>query len=232
MHLRLERWASPISPLLLVTDTKGILRALEYADYEARMHRLLRRHYGSYTLKEGAAPLSLTQALDAYFAGCIDVLAGVEIATGGTPFQRRVWRALAGHSSGNHSQLRPTRRLTSVKTEQVGRSAPRTARIRSPLLCLVIGSSERTARSPAMPGAFFASNGCSSMKRAFPRSRRVKKTVSKTADRSECPRVRSRSIKNRLPAVVPQCRARSQGLERISQLDGHVRMILGPEIGR
>ena len=46
MHLRLERWTSPISPLLLVTDTKGILRALEYADYEPRMHWLLRRHYG------------------------------------------------------------------------------------------------------------------------------------------------------------------------------------------
>ena len=54
-----------------------------------------------------------------------------------------------------------------VKPEQVGRSAPRTARIRSPLLCLVIGSSERTAGSPAMPVAFFASNGCSNMKRAF-----------------------------------------------------------------
>ena len=36
MHLRLERWASPISPLRLVTDTKGILRALEYADFEPR----------------------------------------------------------------------------------------------------------------------------------------------------------------------------------------------------
>jgi O-6-methylguanine DNA methyltransferase len=100
MHFRLERWASPISPLLLVTDTKGILRALEYADYEPRMHWLLRRHYGSYTLEEGAAPLSLTQALDAYFAGCIDVLAGVEIATGGTPFQGRVWRALRAIPAG------------------------------------------------------------------------------------------------------------------------------------
>ena len=84
MHLRLERWASPISPLLLVTDTKGILRALEYADYEARMHWLLRRHYGSYTLEKGAAPRYLTQALDAYFAVCIDVIASVEVATGVT----------------------------------------------------------------------------------------------------------------------------------------------------
>src|SRR4029453_2620758 len=100
MQLRLERWTSPISPLLLVTDTKGILRALEYADYEPRMHWLLRRHYGSYTLEEGAAPLSLTQAPHAYFGGCIGVLAGVEIATGGTPFQRRVWRALRAIPAG------------------------------------------------------------------------------------------------------------------------------------
>jgi methylated-DNA-[protein]-cysteine S-methyltransferase len=100
MHLRLERWASPISPLLLVTDSKGILRALEYADCEARMHRLLRHHYGSYTLEEGAAPRSLTQTLDAYFAGGIDVLTGVETATGGTPFQRRVWRALRDIPAG------------------------------------------------------------------------------------------------------------------------------------
>ena len=64
------------------------------------------------------------------------------------------------------------------------------------------GYSERTAGSPAMPVAFFASSGSSNMKRAFPRSQRVK-SVSKTADRSECPRVWPHSIKNR----VPQCRA-------------------------
>jgi methylated-DNA-[protein]-cysteine S-methyltransferase len=100
MHLRLERWGSAVFPLLLVTDTKGILRALEYADCEARLHGLLRHHYGSYTLEEGAAPLSLTQALDAYFGGRIDVLASVEIATGGTRFQRRVWRALRAIPAG------------------------------------------------------------------------------------------------------------------------------------
>jgi len=31
MHLRLERWNSPIAPLLLVTDNDGVLRALETA---------------------------------------------------------------------------------------------------------------------------------------------------------------------------------------------------------
>ena len=62
MKLLLEQWTSPISSLLLVTDNGGILRALEFADLEARMHRLLREHYGDYTLQEGAAPVSLTRA--------------------------------------------------------------------------------------------------------------------------------------------------------------------------
>src|SRR5437879_3820911 len=58
------------------------------------MHRLLREHYGDYRLDEGAAPVSLTRALDEHFAGNLDALADVKTATGGTPFQREVWDAL------------------------------------------------------------------------------------------------------------------------------------------
>src|SRR5437763_8726892 len=94
MHLRLERWTSLLAPLLLVTDEDGVLRALEFADLESRMSRLLREHYGSYTLEDGAAPASLTRALNAYFKGELSALDEIETATGGTPFQREVWNAL------------------------------------------------------------------------------------------------------------------------------------------
>ena len=101
MRLRLERRASPVSPLLLVTDDAGALRALEFADHEARMHRLLRLHYRDYMLRDGAAaPASITGALDAYFAGEIDDLADVPTATAGTPFQRAVWNALRAIPAG------------------------------------------------------------------------------------------------------------------------------------
>ena len=100
MHLQLERWASPISVLLLVTDRDGVLRALEFADREARMHRLLRLHYGNYTLQNGAAPASLTHALDAYFEGSLDVFSDMNVATDGTPFQRKVWKALRAIPAG------------------------------------------------------------------------------------------------------------------------------------
>jgi methylated-DNA-[protein]-cysteine S-methyltransferase len=94
MHLRLKRIASPLSELLLVTDDDGLLRALEFANLESRMSRLLREHYGTYTLKDGAAPASLTQALNAYFNGEVDAIDEIPTATGGTSFQREVWKAL------------------------------------------------------------------------------------------------------------------------------------------
>jgi methylated-DNA-[protein]-cysteine S-methyltransferase len=58
------------------------------------MHRLLREHYGSFTLQEGAAPTSLTRALDAYFNGELEAADEIQTATNGSPFQREVWRAL------------------------------------------------------------------------------------------------------------------------------------------
>jgi len=100
MHLLLERWASPISSLLLVTDNNGALRALEFAGNEARMLQLLRRYYGDYTLEKGTSPASLKRALKAYFEGDIEALADVQTATAGTPFQRQVWKALRAIPAG------------------------------------------------------------------------------------------------------------------------------------
>ena len=107
MRLQLERRPSPVSTLLLVTDDTGVLRALDFAEHEARMHRLLRLHYGEYTLAESTmTPAPITRALDAYFSGRIDELAKVPIATGGTPFQREVWRALRRIPAGTTMSYR------------------------------------------------------------------------------------------------------------------------------
>ncbi|HEX3602409.1 MAG TPA: methylated-DNA--[protein]-cysteine S-methyltransferase [Lacipirellulaceae bacterium] len=100
MHLRLEYYKSPLSPLLIVTDSDGALRALEFADHEERMHRLLRDHYDTYELSDGAAPKSMIKALDAYFEGELAAVDDVRVATGGTTFQRAVWRALRTIGAG------------------------------------------------------------------------------------------------------------------------------------
>ena len=94
MRLTLDTYASPLGDILLVSDNDGALRALDFADYEQRLRRLLRLHYGPCQLDPAPAARALINALDAYFAGDLDALANIRVATGGTPFQREVWAAL------------------------------------------------------------------------------------------------------------------------------------------
>ncbi|MGI4877216.1 MAG: methylated-DNA--[protein]-cysteine S-methyltransferase [Janthinobacterium lividum] len=103
MNLILSRYASPVGEILIVSDG-DTLRALDFADYEARMLTLLARHYGTVVLDEGDAPAAVADALDAYFAGDATALDALPVATGGSEFQRSVWAALreipAGTTTG------------------------------------------------------------------------------------------------------------------------------------
>jgi len=94
-RLHLDRLATPIGDALLVVDGAGQLRALDWHDHEERMRRLLLLHYGAAAnLVPGRAPAALRDALEAYFAGELGRLQTIQCATGGTRFQRQVWRAL------------------------------------------------------------------------------------------------------------------------------------------
>jgi methylated-DNA-[protein]-cysteine S-methyltransferase len=99
-RLQLDRLATPVGTALLVTDENGVLRALDFDDYEVRMRRLLRLHYGSLSLDGGAAPAEIRSRLQRYFDGELDALRAVAWATAGTPFQRAVWSALVTIPSG------------------------------------------------------------------------------------------------------------------------------------
>ena len=99
MHLTLSRYAAPEAELLLVTDG-DTLRALDFADFEARMRTLLARHYGAVTLTDGPVPTGIAAALDAYFAGDLTALDAVPVKTGGSDFQRSVWAALRAIPAG------------------------------------------------------------------------------------------------------------------------------------
>jgi methylated-DNA-[protein]-cysteine S-methyltransferase len=101
-YLEIDRIASPVGTLLVVCDGAGRLRALDFHDYEARMQRLLRTHYGvrGLELRAGHAPTAVTDALTAFFAGALHAIEGLEVRTGGTEFQRRVWSALRDIPSG------------------------------------------------------------------------------------------------------------------------------------
>ena len=90
----LDRLETPIGAALLVIDADGVLRALDWWDYAARMKELLRLHYGPVILNESHAPAATRAALTGYFKGDLDRLADVAWRVAGTPFQQKVWSAL------------------------------------------------------------------------------------------------------------------------------------------
>jgi len=90
----LDRLQTPIGTALLVCDAEGVLRALDWEDYEPRMKELLRLHYGAVALKDARAPKQMRTALSGYFKGDLDRLDTIKWRVAGTPFQHKVWTAL------------------------------------------------------------------------------------------------------------------------------------------
>jgi methylated-DNA-[protein]-cysteine S-methyltransferase len=93
MELLIDRFTSPIGEILLVSDGVS-LRALDFADYELRMHQLLRLHYGNYSLQEARNPGGFSASIEQYMAGDLQAIGTIPVATGGTVFQNEVWAAL------------------------------------------------------------------------------------------------------------------------------------------
>jgi methylated-DNA-[protein]-cysteine S-methyltransferase len=91
-----EEIETPAGVMLVITDKEHRLRALDWQDYEARMLRLLRLHYGErgVELVQGRTPESVRNSLLAYLSGDLHAIDEIEVATGGTAFQRELWAAL------------------------------------------------------------------------------------------------------------------------------------------
>lgn len=100
MHLTLDHIPSPVGEVLVVTDADGAVRALDFHDYEARLRLLLRRHYGEVVLTEGCAPETIRRAVEAWFGGDLNAFDAITVRTGGTAFQRAVWKALRDIPTG------------------------------------------------------------------------------------------------------------------------------------
>ncbi|WP_322046490.1 methylated-DNA--[protein]-cysteine S-methyltransferase [Paraburkholderia sp. J67] len=94
MKLVMSQLDSPLGAMLLVTDAQQAVRALDFADHKARLHRGLREHYGETELVEAPAPAEVADALARYFDGEWEVLNALCTATAGSELQRRVWAAL------------------------------------------------------------------------------------------------------------------------------------------
>jgi methylated-DNA-[protein]-cysteine S-methyltransferase len=110
LELLTDRIRTPIGEMLIIADHEGNLRASDWADHEARMQRLLRLHYGEggFRLEPVRNSNGLKAAISKYFAGDLEAIDALPVATGGTTFQREVWRALRDIPCGrtvSYSQL-------------------------------------------------------------------------------------------------------------------------------
>lgn len=87
---------TPIGKMLILADSGGNLRAVDWSDCEPRMRKLLCLHYGKsgFQLQPTHDGNSLTDAIGRYFAGELDAIDALPVKTGGTPFQSEVWHAL------------------------------------------------------------------------------------------------------------------------------------------
>ncbi len=96
MIFLLERTETPTGTMLVATDEEGVLRAMEWFDYEGRMQRLMQSRYGkdAVTLRETKEVSAASRALHAYFDGDLTAVDQVETKTNGTEFQKSVWAAL------------------------------------------------------------------------------------------------------------------------------------------
>jgi methylated-DNA-[protein]-cysteine S-methyltransferase len=96
LRLLIDRIETPIGELVIVADDAGRLRAVEWTDHDANLQRSLRLQYGErgFSLTPAPNPAGLSAAMRAYFAGNLTAIDDLPVATGGTDFQRQVWRAL------------------------------------------------------------------------------------------------------------------------------------------
>lgn len=96
LELSLCRARTPIGEMLILADRDGSLRAADWTDHELRMRRLLGLHYGpnGFRLELSRRSNELVDAIARYPAGELEAIDALPVQTGGTAFQREVWRAL------------------------------------------------------------------------------------------------------------------------------------------
>ncbi|MGH7789570.1 MAG: methylated-DNA--[protein]-cysteine S-methyltransferase [Candidatus Binatia bacterium] len=91
--IEITEFDSPLGDVRIATSA-GRLCAMGFAEHWDRLQARLQQRFGRGTAAAAQPATPLVGRLQAYFAGDLSALAGVDVDPGGTPFQRRVWDAL------------------------------------------------------------------------------------------------------------------------------------------
>jgi methylated-DNA-[protein]-cysteine S-methyltransferase len=95
----IARVDSPLGTLHVASLAAGVC-ATVFDDHADALEPRLRRMFGPFFRMERGDPLGVERPLGAYFAGRIDALRDVALATAATPMQRRVWALVAAVRPG------------------------------------------------------------------------------------------------------------------------------------
>jgi len=96
LQLLLDIIPTPIGSMTIAADPAGNLRLALFTEDEAVLTRQLRLQYGKtgFSLTRALNPHGLSDLIRRYFAGELATIDTIPVATGGTPFQQKVWQEL------------------------------------------------------------------------------------------------------------------------------------------
>lgn len=97
--LDLDRVPSPIGDVIVIADDAGLV-AVEFAEHEDRMSRLLHIGYGKPDLRAKTDPHGAATRLKTYFAGDLAAVDALPVSVRGTAFQQRIWMMLRTIAAG------------------------------------------------------------------------------------------------------------------------------------
>jgi methylated-DNA-[protein]-cysteine S-methyltransferase len=93
MKLLIDRIKSPLGTIWIVSDGEHLC-ALDFADYESRMMKLLHQRYHTIESIETIDPQGFSSKISAYLAGDYASLDDIPVNAGGSNFQQLVWQSL------------------------------------------------------------------------------------------------------------------------------------------
>lgn len=93
MEVHIEEIESPVGTVVLA-ESGGALCALDFESSVKPVVERLKRRYGSIEVASGNGARPFRDRIEAYFAGDLSAIEGLQVNPKGTVFQREVWSAL------------------------------------------------------------------------------------------------------------------------------------------
>ena len=88
-----DSYTSPIGEIFIAVDDQSLV-FLDFIDNRDRMEKLLGRRFVEFELVPMNNVLGIRDRLRRYFSGDWSAFEGIDLSTGGTDFQNRVWKSL------------------------------------------------------------------------------------------------------------------------------------------